>query len=275
MRKYISIFTISIFVILFVDSEGANNTANSDTTYPTVTLEGTHVRIIDSSIMGREFEIFISPPPDYENTQKHYPVVYQLDAHLIFGVTAGAIEHLTYDKDIPGLILIGIVTRDRRNLFTPLKRANRPDTGGAPNFLRFVSEELIPFIDSEYRTDTSDRTLIGNSLGALFVFYTLFHSQDVFNRFVAGTASLGWDNRIVFQYENEYSSIKRDLPVALYVSRGTLEGFRHYKAFIPILKSRQYPSLHLTAELHEGMKHASTGYVSILKGLRAVFSESK
>ena len=41
----------------------------------------------------------------------------------------------------------------------------RPNSGGAPAFLDFLEHELIPFIDRTYRTNTSDRGLLGHSLG--------------------------------------------------------------------------------------------------------------
>jgi predicted alpha/beta superfamily hydrolase len=57
--------------------------------------------------------------------------------------------------------------------FTPTRTSGDPNSGGAPAFLDFLEHELIPFIDRTYRTNTSDRGLLGHSLGGLFALYAL------------------------------------------------------------------------------------------------------
>ena len=42
----------------------------------------------------------------------------------------------------------------------------RPTAGGADEFLRFLSDELIPWVEGQYRT-ASFRVLVGHSLGGL------------------------------------------------------------------------------------------------------------
>ena len=41
-----------------------------------------------------------------------------------------------------------------------------PTAGGADEFLRFLSDELIPWVEGQYRT-ASFRVLVGHSLGGL------------------------------------------------------------------------------------------------------------
>ena len=69
-------------------------------------------------------------------------------------------------------------------------------TGGAPLFLDFISKELLPFIDSNYRIDTKNRILCGYSFGGLFALYTLFHNPNIFNKYLIGRPRLHFNDGI-------------------------------------------------------------------------------
>jgi Putative esterase len=47
-------------------------------------------------------------------------------------------------------------------------------SGNGLGFMQFLRQELIPLIESDYRADPADRTLLGHSMGANFALYTLF-----------------------------------------------------------------------------------------------------
>jgi len=76
------------------------------------------------------------------------------------------------------------------------------DTGGADNFTQFIEKELIPFIDSKYRT-TSYRTLIGHSYGGLFTINMLINHNHLFNNYIAIDPSLDWDNQKLLKQAKE------------------------------------------------------------------------
>jgi len=59
-----------------------------------------------------------------------------------------------------------------------------PLAGGADNFKKFMQEELVPFIDSNYRTVKNDRTIAGLSFGGLFAAYVLFAEPSLFQRYI-------------------------------------------------------------------------------------------
>src|SRR3712207_7926770 len=45
-------------------------------------------------------------------------------------------------------------------------------------FLDALTQEMIPFIEANYRTNPSDRCLYGYSSSGFFVLYALFHQPD-------------------------------------------------------------------------------------------------
>ena len=136
--------------------------------------------------------IFISVPDDYSTSGKSYPTLYVLDGDVAYGMAVSIARYIQIGGNIPELIVVGIgygsidkTAGNKRN------RDYRPDNeDGAQKFLSFINEELIPFIDSTYRTIPGDRTINGYSIGGLFALYTLFTQPDTFSRYIVGSPYL-------------------------------------------------------------------------------------
>lgn len=101
-------------------------------------------------------------PPDYsENPEQRYRVIYMR------GVEEGRFE--------PAIIVAAWSTADRREEYSPWH--------GAPQYARFLIEELMPKINSEFRTSTrpEDTFVIGSSMGGLLSYYLVKNHPDVFS----------------------------------------------------------------------------------------------
>ena len=83
--------------------------------------------------------------------------------------------------------------------FTPTRVASDASSGGADAFLDFLEQQLIPFIDQTYRTNPADRAILGHSHGGLFALYAMQQRPKLFQRVVASSPTIGWDNRKLFQ----------------------------------------------------------------------------
>ena len=94
--------------------------------------------------------------------------------------------------------------------------------GGAPDFIRFMTEELWPWIESNYNV-TDDRTYVGDSMGGLFGCYTLFNHHGFFNRYIIGSPWICWNNPLVFDYEEQYFGANADLDAVVYIAAGGAE----------------------------------------------------
>ena len=149
-----------------------------------------------------------------------------------------------------------------------------PQSGGGPKFLKFIKDELIPYVEAKYRTTKSGRTLMGSSLGGLFTLYALFHETGTFDRYVLTSPSLGWDNEILYTYEKEYAAKNKQLPVKLFIGVGGLEGGGpdELQKFIAQLKSRNYEGLELETRVIEGIGHSGSKAEGYTRGLQAVFA---
>lgn len=62
---------------------------------------------------------------------------------------------------------------------TPTHVKQVPRSGNAPQFLSFLKKELIPYIESKFRTVNGDRTLMGSSYGGLFIVHHVSRDQPV------------------------------------------------------------------------------------------------
>jgi len=156
--------------------------------------------IFHSKVLDEDRLIFIQTPDNY-NQIDNVPVVIVLDAESQFNQTATTISYISNGAQgndiIPPSIVIGITNSNRNRDFTPIQgmigldSTSINNTGGAPKFLSFITDELIPYIDTTYRT-CSNRTLIGHSLGGLFVFHALLEKSDYFDNYVAIDPAIGF-----------------------------------------------------------------------------------
>ena len=139
---------------------------------------------IASSKLGKERQIKIQLPRNYEqNKEKSYPIMIVLDGDYLFEPVAGNIDYYSYWEDIPEMIVVGInqsTTRESdafydENTFLP------SDSGAA--FFEFIGLELMPFLDSNYRTGTF-RVIVGHDFTSNFINYYLLKEKPLFRGYI-------------------------------------------------------------------------------------------
>lgn len=222
------------------------------------------------------FEIYITTPKPIDPT-KLYDVIYYCDASLKSGNQLRAmIDDSAYTKRVNQTIFVGIghignyhVLR-RRDYILPF--INKGDTvaksdsyGQVENFYRFLTTELMPNINSAYKTNTANNTILGHSLGGLFAFYCLFKNKDYFKNYYALSPALWIDKYSIYRF-NKLSGTT--MPQRnLYFSAGSQETLNHIKkgttAMEAFLQQQQYSGLRFTYTVHEGQTHNSQVALSL------------
>ncbi len=107
-----------------------------------------------------------------------------------------AITKISKDKKIPEAIVVGIWNTSKRyQEYMPQKPFNKLDRsigaellkvyGGVPisdNYLKFIVEELKPFVDSVYRTKPGrqETFIMGSSMGGLISMYAVCEYPQIF-----------------------------------------------------------------------------------------------
>lgn len=262
--------------------------------YPVVNIPGSEVRKITSKIVaGQEYELHIMLPHGYKAADKKYPVVYLMDSQWDFPLVTGLYGQYYYDGFIPELIIVGVtwsgeqVNYDSLRIrdYTPTKidgmtslssAARMPQSGGADQFLAFMKQELFPFIESNYKADGKNRTLMGCSAGGLFTLYTLFTQPDLFTGYAAASPHIPWDDGVLYKYEQEFAKKRLPNPVRVYMTVGDVETTRPaFEKFSARMVARNYPSVRLQSKVLENTGHGGTKNETYARGLQYVFERPR
>jgi len=165
---------------------------------------------VESSVLGETRRVLISTPEHDLGPGVRFATIFLLDGEVHFRHTAGLVDFLTAPGVdlMPPAIVVAIANTDRTRDLTP--RPSHPDpmfptAGGADDFVAFLRDELIPFVDERFDT-SGHRVLIGHSFGGLFAIHTLVHHPDVFDSYIAISPSLQWDDQaLVAEAERVFS----------------------------------------------------------------------
>lgn len=172
-----------------------------------------------ASAHARARNVSVWLPPGYDASDVRYPVLYMHDGQNLFDAATanfgewGVDEHL--DRLIAGgqvraPIVVGVWNTDLRlreyvpaDLIAALPADMRDEVqalyGGPPlsnGYLRFLTDELKPFIDRTYRTlaGPEDTTISGSSMGGLISMYAVMKRPDVFS--AAACLSTHWPLKV-------------------------------------------------------------------------------
>jgi predicted alpha/beta superfamily hydrolase len=271
-----------IFLFLAFLTSGLTLAQTVRSSPPQVEILGTQLLHVTSAIVGQDYDLYVNLPRGYQDTTKTFPVIFLVDAQWDFPLTQAIFGEQYYDGFVPAAIMVGITWGGvnpnydslRARDLTPTNVKQMPQSGGGPKFLKFIKDELIPYVESKYRATKNRRTLMGSSFGGLFTLYALFHETGSFDRYVLTSPSLGWDNEILYTYEKEYAAKNTQLPVKLFIGVGGLEGggAAELQKFVAQLKSRNYKGLELETRVIEGIGHSGSKAEGYTRGLQAVFA---
>lgn len=196
---------------------------------------------IHSKALKQDREIIVYTPIDYDYRKNEYfNVIYVFDSHNreFFDYTSSIISFLT--DNTKSFIVVGITSpynekldyARNNDLLPVLETENSIDrygkySGNADQFFDFVSTEIIPYVDSHYRT-LNQRIAVGHSLSASFVLYSFIKNPDLFNDYIAISPNLAYDNdKLANKLVNfDYSKLNR--LTYLYLSNAN-EGIDYWK----------------------------------------------
>ncbi len=250
---------------------------------PPATIIDTEVRDFPSRIMGINYQISTWFPPEYPKPGYKYPVIYLTDAEVLLGQIAPMILYLFYGGMVPECLIVGLGHHisdlddwaKARDIDYDPPENPMSETGQkrADDFLLFLKQELIPFIETTYPADPADRCLAGFSSGGMFTLYALLHEPDLFLRYLIASATFEIMMPHFLAYEEELAKKRTSLPVHAFLSAGELEEdiVPGLQQLVDQLHRRNYEGLRLNTLIDPGEGHFSTGPTAFCKGFKAIY----
>ena len=231
---------------------------------------------IQSTVLSqtRELQVLL-PESYYSDPQASYPVIYLMDGDYNFHGVAGMLDFLAGKGElIPDVILVGIAdkgTVQYRQFMTPSSfAAKSPKTKGkAAEFLRFITEELQAKITKNYRT-AGHSTLVGQSMGGLFVLNALLEQPDAFNNYVAISPSVWLAEQAIVAKAKEKLLNAEHQPVSLFLSLADETRMGQYD-FINVLDLNQPGAINWQFKHYPDESHNSVGIIALRDSLKVLF----
>ncbi len=233
---------------------------------------------IESRILERGFHIFVRLPDDYDTAEgSNYPTVYVLDGDVQFPTLASYHWYLNLGDELPDVIIVGIaygaITVENGNYrstdFTA-PAEGRDDWGGAVEFQRFLSDELIPHVESSYRSREDRRIIFGQSLGGQLVLYTALTKPDLFWGHIASNPAL--HRNLAFFLEHHAST---DSASKVFVASGSRDTPRYREPAVQWIEhwsSRENLPWQLQTVTLDGHTHVSAPPASYRQGMTWLFA---
>jgi predicted alpha/beta superfamily hydrolase len=191
-----------------------------------------------SRFLKNQRDLIVYLPPGYEKQPaRRFPVLYLHDGQNLFdGATSfipGMDWHVgqTADRSIHAgaiqpLIIVGIYNagKGRVREYTPT-RVPRLGGGHANRFAKFLVEEVMPFMQGEYRTleGPSVTGMGGSSLGGLVSLYVGLKLPHIFGKLAALSPSVWWNQRVITRFAEAARVHSRP---RIWLDVGTREGPR-------------------------------------------------
>ena len=272
-----------VLLILVFSGCGPGSSGQCDCDSPAVSLLGTEVRQLTSASTGRDYDIYVRFPESYDaEPERTYPVLYVLDGQWDFKLLDSIYGGLLYDGFVPEMFIVGITYSGPdadygllRQMDYTIADRSIAGSGDAPQFHTFIRDELIPFIEADYRAEPAQRFLMGSSYAGFFTLYALFTEPELFSGYVAASPSVRVAGGAAFMMEAEYAATHDDLPVKLYLSVGEIEPLvRPVLQFMQTIHERDYPGLVLEERIIEGERHAGNKPEAYNRGLRFLFQDT-
>lgn len=206
-----------------------------------------------------------------------------LDGNSHFKTASTAVRKLASDSSghrfMPETIIVAIENVDRERDFTvsKIKTKRHNTTGGGKRFLAFIEKELLPYLDTHYRTQPF-RTLTGHSLGGLFTLNAFLLQDSSFHAYLAIDPSIWWDEITMEKKISLLSPLptKRRLYLAT-ANQGEANYTRNkqrHDLFYQLLQRETYDQLLVKLEYFEGEDHWSIPPKAILEGLKFINREN-
>ncbi|MBV1774281.1 alpha/beta hydrolase [Burkholderiaceae bacterium DAT-1] len=282
--------------------------ASAGESVPAYSLSRTEVRDIHSTLLKRDYQVFVSLPAGYESSTRRYPVVFVTDANYGFPLVRAMVARLHHEsRNLSDLIVVGLSyaagntpEQSRNRDYTPTASGYETEPGetvwphgGAEAYRQHIKQEIFPVISKYYRADMNSKTLIGHSFGGLFGAYVLVSDPEMFQQYLLSSPSLWYDKEWIFKRLHSMLDARHDLSARIYLGIGSFERpnpnphkpdprfnrdtdmVDEVKRFARTLRKARFPNLQILDEVIAGEDHLTVNPITYTHGLMWLLPGSK
>lgn len=232
---------------------------------------------IRSEILNETRPLLVATPQPFHPDGGPYPVLYLLDGGQHFQHVSGLVKFLYEQGRIPRMLVVAVPNTNRNRDLSPPSESEMdvrfvPERGGADNFLRFFSDELIPYVEKNYPTRPY-RILVGHSLGGTFAVHALLTRPEVFNAYIVIDPNLLWNNEVLISQADAFFNETEELEADLYLTAtGAADSAgQAVRKLADLLEEKAPREFRSTLNVMAEETHGSIPHRSTYRGLDAIF----
>lgn len=233
---------------------------------------------LNSAVLGEKRPLEIVLPTGYQSgADQKYDVFYVTDGEWNTKIVRDIHQFLEL-QFLPPCIIVSIPNRyvDGNNLrdrdFTPIPADWSPRTGGAPKFLSFIKNELMPYINKTYPTSGTN-LLYGSSLGGLFGLYVFVQEPQLFESYMLSDPAFWYEhNYIGKRLSAKLDSVKTLHKSLLIAGRnGKPYEYMGIAAIDSVLRAKLPEGLRWKTKLYDDETHNSMMFMTVYAGLKHTY----
>ena len=222
--------------------------AMQDLTHEVVTADGN----------GVDYDVWTWCPPAYEQSDQPHPLLILLDGGMFMGAAIDTVSVMSTIGEAKPAIVVGVSTAPpgmhgiqrtidySAEVPTDEIRAAPPGTefsfwemyeqlfaaagmkfedgfGGTDAFHAFLTDQLLPDLNSRYRVDPDEIGVAGHSSGGDFAVDTLLRKQTPFSRFIVGSFGTDVLERTLPEREARFGATAATRPQRVFCGYGGAE----------------------------------------------------
>ena len=227
---------------------------------------------IPSRHLNKDMIIDVCLPAGYSEKSDRYPVLVACQSHFLH--VSGIAADLAWKTGAPELIVASVRNYSSED-FIPEKIAGHPDSGGADKFIAFFRDELLPGLDSRFRTHPF-RIFYSGSFGGGFAVYMYLSEPSVFNAYISATPAIDYEGSSSFIMNNVRAYLARNDHQGRFLYLGVENEPRLVPLldkFVAILKEQKMEGSRWEYHPFLDEDHGSIANKVIYHGLKFVFSD--
>ncbi|MFK8008959.1 MAG: alpha/beta hydrolase [Saprospiraceae bacterium] len=243
---------------------------------------------LQSNILKEKRTLNIYLPEGYHpDSATTYSVIYLLDgsADEDFIHIVGMVQFANFPwvELLPKSIVVGIANVDRKRDFTyptSVKEIKEtfPTSGKSADFISFLEKELQPFIDKNYKTN-STKLLLGQSLGGLVATEILLKKPVLFSHYVIVSPSLWWDDQTLLKVDPQFFKPNFQNDLSIFVGVGNEDKYKvmetDARALFAILQKEKKENINVHFQFFENLTHGDILHLAVYKAFEVLFKKEE